>query len=145
MLKRGLIFVHRWLGVALCLVFLLWFPSGIGMMYWDYPSVGPADRLDRSPTLDASRIHISPSQPIAALELTQPPDQLRLNTFDGRPVYRFRSGFFGEHIVYADTGEEQLDVPPEMIPRIASAWTGQPASAAKVEQVAEADQWLLEG
>ena len=47
MLKRSLILVHRWLGVALCLVFLLWFPSGIGMMYWDFPSVsagvGPRD------------------------------------------------------------------------------------------------------
>jgi hypothetical protein len=32
------IFVHRWLGVALCTVFLIWFPSGIGMM-WDYPGV----------------------------------------------------------------------------------------------------------
>ena len=30
-LKRSAIFVHRWLGVALCLIFLLWFPSGIGM------------------------------------------------------------------------------------------------------------------
>ena len=28
MLKRSAIFVHRWLGVALCLFFLLWFPSG---------------------------------------------------------------------------------------------------------------------
>ena len=40
MFKRCVIFVHRWLGVALCLFFLLWFPSGIGMMYWDFPSVG---------------------------------------------------------------------------------------------------------
>ena len=39
MIKRAAIFVHRWLGVALCLFFLLWFPSGIGMMYWDFPSV----------------------------------------------------------------------------------------------------------
>src|ERR1700686_5557360 len=103
-LKRSAIFVHRWLGVALCLVFLLWFPSGIGMMYWDYPSVGSAERMDRSPTLDASTIHISPSRPIAALELSQPPDQLRLNTFDGRPVYRFRSCFFCGHPVYPDPG-----------------------------------------
>jgi hypothetical protein len=139
------IFVHRWLGVALCLVFLLWFPSGIGMMYWGYPSVRQADRVDRLPTLDASRIQLPPSQPIAALGLSEPPSQLRLSTFDGRPVYRVRSGFFGEHIVYADTGEEQLDVTPEMIRRIASAWTGQPASAARIEQVTEADQWLLEG
>ena len=43
-LKRALIFVHRWLGVALCLIFLLWFPSGLVMMYWDFPSISPGDR-----------------------------------------------------------------------------------------------------
>jgi len=54
MIKRSLIFVHRWLGVALSLFFLLWFPSGIGMMYWDFPSVTAADRLERARALDAA-------------------------------------------------------------------------------------------
>ena len=53
MFKRSLIFIHRWLGVALCLLFLLWFPSGIGMMYFPMPSVTPAARLERLPVLDA--------------------------------------------------------------------------------------------
>jgi hypothetical protein len=30
--KRSLIFIHRWLGVALCVLFLLWFPTGIVMI-----------------------------------------------------------------------------------------------------------------
>ena len=65
MLKRSIIFVHRWLGVALCLFFLLWFPSGIGMMYWDFPSVKAADRLERSPALDPSTIRLSPAEAYA--------------------------------------------------------------------------------
>ena len=91
MLKRVLIFVHRWLGVALCLIFLLWFPSGIGMMYWDYPSVSRGDRLERSAALDASTIKLSPAEAAAVLGGDEPA-QARLNTFDGRPVYRFGSG-----------------------------------------------------
>ena len=67
MMKRSLIFVHRWLGVALCLFFLLWFPSGIGMMYWDFPSVTAADRLDRAAALDPSTIRLSAAQAFAAL------------------------------------------------------------------------------
>ena len=51
-IKRSLIVVHRWLGIALCTVFLLWFPSGIGMMYWGYPDVSRSDRLERAPALD---------------------------------------------------------------------------------------------
>ena len=65
MLKRSAIFVHRWLGVALCLLFLLWFPSGIGMMYWDFPGVSAGDRLDRAASLDPSAIHLSPAEAYA--------------------------------------------------------------------------------
>jgi hypothetical protein len=42
--KRALIFVHRWMGVLFCLLFLTWFASGIVMMYWQYPQVLAADR-----------------------------------------------------------------------------------------------------
>src|SRR6266511_2433949 len=100
---KTIIFVHRWLGVALCLIFLLWFPSGIGMMYWDFPSVTPADRLDRSPVLDRGSIRVSPMEAYTTLGRTEPASEVRLNTFDGRPAYRFRTGR-GEAIVYADTG-----------------------------------------
>src|SRR5271170_1709215 len=38
-LRKFAIFVHRWLGLAFCLLFALWFVSGIVMMYSDYPGV----------------------------------------------------------------------------------------------------------
>ena len=47
MIKKGLIFLHRWMGVALSALFLLWFVSGIVMMYWDFPSVRAEDRLEQ--------------------------------------------------------------------------------------------------
>ena len=144
LVKRSAIVVHRWLGVSLCLVFLLWFPSGIGMMYWDFPSVTEANRLDRSPALDPSTVRLSPGEAYATLGEVQAPAEIRLNTFDGRPVYRFQTGQ-GEHIVYADTGEEQLFVSNEMVQRVASAWTGQPVNAATVEAVEEVDQWTVGG
>jgi len=103
--KKGLIFVHRWIGVALCVLFLLWFASGVVMMYWSFPSVRADDRLERSPALDLSAVRLSPAEALASLHLSPAPAQMPLNTFDGRPVYRFRSGR-NERIVYADTGEE---------------------------------------
>jgi len=141
--KRIAIFVHRWLGVTLCLFFLLWFPSGIGMMYWDFPSVTAADRLDRSPALDPSTIHVSPAEAFAALTQRQAPTEAHLETFDGRPAYRFRVGG-GESIVYADTGERQISVSHDMALRIASAWVRQPPHGAKVETIDDADQWTVE-
>src|SRR5580765_6497209 len=91
-LKKTLIFVHRWMGVALCLLFLLWFASGIVMMYWDYPEVTAADRLRHLPPLDASRIRLSLLDAYERLGLKSPATQAFLTTFDGRPAYRFRTG-----------------------------------------------------
>ncbi len=144
MIKRAVIFVHRWLGVALCLFFLLWFPSGIGMMYWDFPGVTAADRLEHAAALEASAVHLSPADAYAVSGLTQPPSQVRLNTFDGRPVYRFRAGR-SETIVYADTGERQREVTSEMRARAAAAWAHDRGSARSVETLFEADQWTVQG
>jgi hypothetical protein len=143
-LKRALIFVHRWLGVALCLIFLLWFPSGLVMMYWDFPSVSPGDRVERAPALDGSKVRLSPGEAYETLGVARPPTQVTLLTFDGRPAYRFRAGR-ETTLVYADTGEEQGDVSTEMMQRAASAWTGKPMSVANAEQLEEVDQWTLQG
>jgi hypothetical protein len=142
-IKRSLIFIHRWLGIALCVVFLIWFPSGIGMMYWTFPDVSRDDRLDRSPALDPTTIKLSPAEALKAIGVDDDPGQIRLNTFDGRPVYRI-GGFGGQSIVYADTGGEQLEVPMDMVHRAAARWTGQRAETATVEEMTDVDQWTVQ-
>jgi hypothetical protein len=141
-LKQALIFVHRWIGVSLCLLFLSWFSSGFVMMYWDYPSVSPADQLSRAPALDASQIRLSPAQAYARLQESYPPDEVVLRTFDGRPAFQFSAGG-GMRIVYADDGEVQGKFTPEMTLRVAAAWTGSPAGEATSENITEADQWTV--
>jgi hypothetical protein len=140
---RALVFLHRWLGVALCLLFIVWFPSGIGMMYWDFPAITPADRLARSPALDGSTIALSPSQAFAVLGLAQAPAQVRIGTFDGRPVYRFGVGR-SERTVYADTGDERGEASPDLMMRAAARWSGRREEAA-IEQVVDPDQWTVQG
>ena len=143
MVKRALIFVHRWLGIALCLFFLLWFPSGIGMMYFPMPSVTPAAHFERLPILQASKVMVSPGE--AAEKLGVDPEDLTLTSFDGRPAYRVGGGRGGGGpVLYADTGEEQGEVPTELVQRLASTWTGQPVSSASVEEITEVDQWTLQ-
>lgn len=141
---RVLIVVHRWVGVALCLLFLLWFPSGIGMMYWGFPSVTEADRLARAPVLDAGQVTLTPRAAARTLLLDpQRPDQIRLTTVDGRPAYR--GGRDGRRVVYADTGKRRGDVSAIMRDRSAEAWTGQRVRDGVVEPVLEVDQWTVQG
>lgn len=132
------------MGAAFCLLFAWWFVSGIFMMYWDYPSVSDADRLERALVLDGSKVKLSPAEAYATLDSDQAPGSTRLAAFDGRPAYFFRIGR-DEAIVYADTGEQQNVFPPELNLRTAAAWTGQPAGGARIEEVTEPDQWTLEG
>lgn len=142
--KKTLIFVHRWMGVALCLVFLLWFASGIVMMYWDYPRVTAVDHLQHLPPLDASRIRLSLLEAYERLELKRPPDQAFLTTFDGRPAYRFRMG--RQHkLIFADDGTVPVEYPPELALRAAAHWSGQLSSAAQMALLTEEDQWTVSG
>jgi hypothetical protein len=143
-IKKVVIFVHRWLGVCLCVLFLLWFASGMVLMYWDYPEVSVADRLAHEGTLNASEVRLSPQEAYAQLKTERAPGTVRLAPFDGRPAYRFRTGR-SESIVYADTGEEVATCPPQLTQRIASAWTKQPAATAKLEINTEEDQWTVSG
>jgi hypothetical protein len=143
-LRKSLIFFHRWLGVGICLLFLLWFASGAILMYWDYPGVSAADRLSREPALDGSRILLSPKEAYDRLQISEPPDRVRLGTLDSRPVYRFVTDGH-QWMVFADNGQEQSEFPPQMTLGIAATWTGQSPGDAKVEDNAEEDQWTVAG
>jgi hypothetical protein len=144
-LRKFAIFVHRWLGLAFCLLFVLWFISGFVMMYSDYPSVSSKERLSKAKPLAPGAIHISPEAAYSALHRTEPPDQVVLTMLEGRPIYRFRSRS-SLALVYADDGEVFRWLPQAGAERIAAAWTGQPLDSARFQGAfMEADQWTLDG
>ncbi|KAA9160182.1 PepSY domain-containing protein, partial [Delftia sp. BR1] len=61
-LKRWLFLLHRWLGIALCLFFALWFVSGMVMMYVGYPKLTQAERLRHLPALDGNAALLAPAE-----------------------------------------------------------------------------------
>jgi hypothetical protein len=141
--RRIAVAVHRWLGVGLCGLFLLWFASGLGMLVWDFPGVTSGDRLARSPAVDASTVAVSMADAHARLGSTMPVARVRLGVFDRRPVYRFDIAG-RERVVYADTGEPQSGISTAALARVASAWTGRPPGLAVAERI-DVDQWTVEG
>jgi len=147
LLKRLLIFVHRWIGVALSIVFLLWFASGIVMMYWTFPAVTADDRIERLPIIEPERITVSAEAAAAALGREESPGQVRLTSFDGRPAYRFGGGRGGRGggwmMVYADDGSIADNVDGGIVDRAAAAWANRPLAEAKKESVEEVDQWTV--
>ena len=109
--RKVLIYSHRWLGIVLGLVFVVWCLSGIVLMYYGVPHLTAGERLMRMPPLDLSSVRVTPAE--AAVHANGDPFRLRISMMGDRPVYRINTGrVFGRWtLVYADTGEpiEPLD------------------------------------
>ena len=63
---RALILVHRWLGVAFCLVFAMWFATGIVMHFIPFPQLDEAERIAGLASIDAASIRHGPAAAVTA-------------------------------------------------------------------------------
>src|SRR5262249_23546970 len=125
------------------LLFAWWFFSGIFMMYWDYPEVKEADRLQRAQVVDAANVELSPQEAFAKLKVDRPATAIQIVMFNGRPVYRVRFGRGEQRLVHADDGSEIGEFSPEMRRRVAEAWVG--AGARFEGALTVEDQWTVSG
>lgn len=139
--RKWLILVHRWLGVALCLLFAVWFLSGIGMIYaGGMPQLTPRARLEHMPSLDFAQIRLSVADAARQMESAQGGGRIVLLTILGRPAYRFG----GAGTVFADTGELLSDGGPSQAITIAARFMSLPDEALHHERVLmRADQWTI--
>jgi hypothetical protein len=62
---RILILTHRYVGVATCLLFTMWFASGVVMMYVGFPQLTAAERFTGLTPLDLRRAHLLPAAWVA--------------------------------------------------------------------------------
>jgi hypothetical protein len=65
-MMRALILLHRWLGVAFCLLFAMWFASGIVMHFVPFPSLAEADRFAGLAAIDSAGVTHGPAEAVAA-------------------------------------------------------------------------------
>jgi hypothetical protein len=87
-LKRWLFLTHRWLGIGACVLFAMWFASGIVMMYVGYPKLTEAERLAHLPALSSRAPLLAPDVALATAGVDGPLDTLRLAAASGgRAVY----------------------------------------------------------
>ena len=101
---RQLYLWHRYLGIALCLLFAMWFVSGVVMMYVRMPILFPQERLAHLPPLDPARVAIPPAEAAARAGLTEPPRRMRLASLIDRPIYYLLPRGERWRGVYADDG-----------------------------------------
>jgi hypothetical protein len=102
--RKLLIYSHRWLGIGITVMFLVWTLSGVVLMYYGHPQITTGERLLRLAPIDFSTATITPAE--AAAKAGIKPYRVRLSMFNGRPVYHLTRVSIGNWTaVYADTGE----------------------------------------
>jgi len=131
------------MGIAGCLVFLIWFVSGVVMMYQRMPRLTAEERLARLPALDLSAVHVTPAGAAATAGVT--PDRVRVGMLLGRPAYRFESGNRWT-TVWADSGQPLGGLSQEQALKIVAAFEPEHHATVAYRGYLEApDQWLLDG
>jgi len=129
---RVLIYTHRWLGVGLGVLFVVWFVSGVIMMYARMPALDDAERLARLPAINPASIREAPPGGEIA--------RLTISTLEGRPVYRITTNGRTE-FVFADAGGRVPAVDAGQAMRIARAFDGGHRELRYDARLADADQW----
>ncbi|WP_230599111.1 PepSY domain-containing protein [Xanthomonas albilineans] len=79
-----LAWLHRWLGVLLCLSFMVWFSSGMVMLFVPFPSLPDTARWSHSEPLALAQVRIAPAM---ALAHSHSDAGLRLLSVAGQPRY----------------------------------------------------------
>jgi uncharacterized iron-regulated membrane protein len=85
--KRWLYIGHRWIGIASCLLFAIWFLSGLVMVYVPYPSLTALERVQGQDAIDWQRVNVQPAAALTAAGLALP-KSMTLEMRDAAPVWR---------------------------------------------------------
>jgi hypothetical protein len=140
-LRRLIVLSHRYLGIAISLMCVIWFASGIVMIYaGGMPRLTEPMRLDRAPLLDLAAVKLSPAE--AAQRSGSEDGEAKLLSVLERPAYRFQGS--RPRTVFADTGEILEDIDASTARTVASRFVQIPAERVTFERTLdEPDQWTL--
>jgi hypothetical protein len=140
--RRILVLSHRYLGIAISLMLVVWFASGIVMMYaGGMPRLDPQLRLERMPAFDFSRVKVTIKQAAEGAEVGAAAVPTLLSV-QGRPAYRFQGP--RAVTVFADDGSVLKPLRRDGAAAVAQQFAGVPASAVVFDrQVDAADQWTM--
>lgn len=136
-----LILLHRYLGVALCVFFAMWFGSGIVMLFVPYPSLTATERFAFLSEIDWRRVHLSPTRATTLLPLSEAPQQLRLTMIGERPVYHVHPWQGPVISIFADTGERVDPLSVEAATQVVSLLV--PGLGGIDGELLDDDQWTV--
>ncbi len=138
--SRKVLPVHRWLGIALGFLFILWFASGMILSFVPFPSLATRDRISRSEAIDLERVSVSPSAALTASG-TAPVLHLRLISVVGHPRYVVSPAGRPVLSVSAETGQALPPVSELQARTLAEQFSGEEILG--IDGPFDYDQWTV--
>ena len=100
----AIVLLHRWLGVVFCLLFAMWFATGIVMHFVSFPSLTEAERFAGLAPVDHAHVIIGAAEAVASSGITEATRVRLIQRSDG-PVY-IVSGILLVRAVRASDGRD---------------------------------------
>jgi hypothetical protein len=141
---KALVVLHRWLGVGFCLLFAMWFATGIVMHFVPFPALPESERIAGLLPVDPCLVRHGPDQAVAASGVKDA-NRVRLVQRSDGPVY-IVSGASKPSAVHADDLKDASLKSAAMALDIARAHARQrgiDGSQAAVAELADYDQWTV--
>jgi hypothetical protein len=138
------IVLHRWLGIAFCLLFAMWFATGIVMHFVPFPSLTEAERFAGLVPLDRAQVKITIVDAVAASGISDATRARLIQRSDG-PVY-IVSGPSRAGAVRASDGADASVASSDIALAIARDHArnrGLDAARAAIVARADYDQWSV--
>lgn len=138
--QRWLYLIHRWIGIATCLLFAMWFFSGVVMMYVGFPGLTETERRGLLPVIDGQQLRLSPADALAAAGLSEWPRGLRLEMLAGEPVYRITGWNDARLTISAHDGRRIEAIDAALAMAVVQRVRQVPQATASLE---DRDQWSV--
>jgi PepSY-associated TM region len=141
---KALVLLHRWLGVGFCLLFAMWFASGIVMHFVPFPALTEAARFAGLPPIDVSRVRHGPDEAVVASHI-EGAQRVRLIQRTDGPVYIVTGASKPAAVRAADLSDAAVtsDQLALAIAQADARQIGIDATDAILASLADYDQWSV--
>lgn len=130
------VYTHRWLGIFGGILFIVWFASGIVMMYARMPALDPHERLARLPAILPASLRVPPTAEGGVSRLT-------IGMLGDRPVYRVLEARRWR-TVFADDGKNVGELSQDAALQIAASFAPEHRATMRYDdRLTDADQWTF--
>ena len=143
-MMNAIVLLHRWLGIAFCLLFAMWFASGIVMHFVPFPSLAEAERFAGLAPVAGGEVRIAVAEAVAASGIADATRVRLVQRSDG-PVYVV-SNPSRVRAVHASDGRDASVTSADVAVGIArdhARQRGLDAARASMISGADYDQWSV--